>query len=226
MTLPILLLASVAPTIPDPPKTPTPSEPKMAYNQSYGIWIDLPPETIVSMDFVDTDADGIDDRRQAGPGMPDSTQHDVVARTPKGSRPSDAFFGEGQPRHQEIPPVSSQEEAQKLLSNCIPLLQRAAESEDYKTLHLESYKAICASDYYVTSPPVPESMPLAAELSKVALQIHELSEEFLKQPATPEKKTTLQTLLLSLQNLTKGLETPAPACPCGKDGCPMKQTAP
>jgi subtilisin family serine protease len=42
-------------------------------NQStshYGIWMNLPPGSVTTMDFVDYDTDGIDDRRQPGPGMP------------------------------------------------------------------------------------------------------------------------------------------------------------
>lgn len=42
-------------------------------NQSpshYGTWMNLPPGSVTTMDFVDYDTDGIDDRRQPGPGMP------------------------------------------------------------------------------------------------------------------------------------------------------------
>ena len=45
---------------------PTISKPK----SSYGEWKDLPPGAGVTADFRDSDGDGIDDRKQSGPGQP------------------------------------------------------------------------------------------------------------------------------------------------------------
>ena len=36
----------------------------------YGKWKDLPPGTTTTSDFKDSDGDGVDDRKQDGPGMP------------------------------------------------------------------------------------------------------------------------------------------------------------
>lgn len=36
----------------------------------YGTWINLPPDAVVISNWVDTDGDGIDDRKQPGPGLP------------------------------------------------------------------------------------------------------------------------------------------------------------
>ena len=38
----------------------------------FGTRIDLPPGTAVTQEFLDSDRDGVDDRYQTGPGMPDS----------------------------------------------------------------------------------------------------------------------------------------------------------
>ena len=40
----------------------------------FGTRIDLPAGTIVTQEFLDSDRDGVDDRYQTGPGMPDYTK--------------------------------------------------------------------------------------------------------------------------------------------------------
>lgn len=45
---------------------PTISKPE----SQYGKWKDLPPGTMTTSDFKDSDGDGIDDRKQSGPGQP------------------------------------------------------------------------------------------------------------------------------------------------------------
>lgn len=47
-----------------PQETPKPPHDK------YGIWMDLPNGSIITMDWLDADGDEIDDRFQPGPGMP------------------------------------------------------------------------------------------------------------------------------------------------------------
>ena len=44
----------------------------MPKENKFGTRIDLPPGTAVTQEFLDSDRDGVDDRYQTGPGMPDS----------------------------------------------------------------------------------------------------------------------------------------------------------
>ncbi len=47
-----------------------PAEPAPSPASHYGQWINLPPDAVTTADWVDSDNDGIDDRRQPGPGQP------------------------------------------------------------------------------------------------------------------------------------------------------------
>jgi subtilisin-like proprotein convertase family protein len=48
----------------------------------YGIWMNLPPNAIVTMEWIDTDNDGIDDRRQSGPGQEQPTSAPLPSQSP------------------------------------------------------------------------------------------------------------------------------------------------
>ena len=48
------------------------SAPKTPKKNNYGTAIDLPPGSAITQVFLDSDRDGVDDRFQTGPGMPDS----------------------------------------------------------------------------------------------------------------------------------------------------------
>jgi hypothetical protein len=52
----------------NPPESPTPSS-------GYGDFINLPPGSRVTKDFIDKDGDGIDDRYQPGPGQPSANSN-------------------------------------------------------------------------------------------------------------------------------------------------------
>jgi subtilisin family serine protease len=64
------LLQAPTSTAPAAVQQSSPTSPKPPHDK-YGIWMDLPAGSIVTMDWCDADGDGIDDRRQPAPGMPE-----------------------------------------------------------------------------------------------------------------------------------------------------------
>ena len=72
-----------------------------ALHDRYGIWMNLPEGSVVSMDWFDADGDNIDDRWQPGPGLP--AQRQLPSRqTPLTTAPTAV-----QQSSQSTPPTAS-----------------------------------------------------------------------------------------------------------------------
>jgi subtilisin-like proprotein convertase family protein len=67
-----------------------PVNPPLSNSSQYGLWISLPPGAITTADWVDSDQDGIDDRRQLVPGQPvpqqKKTEISPASANPSGSQ--------------------------------------------------------------------------------------------------------------------------------------------
>lgn len=84
-----------------------PVNPPLSVPSQYGQWISLPPGAITTADWVDSDQDGIDDRRQLIPGQP-VPQQKKNKNSPASANPSGSQGGA--PAN---PPASSEKSSQK-----------------------------------------------------------------------------------------------------------------
>ena len=84
-----------------------PVNPPLSVPSQYGQWISLPPGAITTADWVDSDQDGIDDRRQLAPGQP-VPQQKKTKSPPTSANPSGSQGGA--PAN---PPASSEKSSQK-----------------------------------------------------------------------------------------------------------------
>jgi subtilisin family serine protease len=81
----------------------------LAASSQYGRWINLPPGSVTTADWVDTDGDGIDDRRQPGPGQP-VPQQKKAEKPPALASPSGSHGGSS---HAQGAPANSRSSSDK-----------------------------------------------------------------------------------------------------------------
>jgi hypothetical protein len=192
-----------------------PTEPPTFENQTiqdqYGAWLELPTDAITTMDYVDTDQDGVDDRKQAGPGMPNAFSEpsdlewlgepipENQAKSDPTPLPSDSHFSNGKTRHITVPPPSTEKDAYRLLETTLNTLSILIREENSVKAHEESYQLIAASDALITLKPKPLLAPLYNQLSKQTLKFHETTETFLENPS----KKTRKEMESQLENITQ-----------------------
>jgi hypothetical protein len=160
--------------------------------------MNLPPDAITTMDFVDQDKDTIDDRKQAGPGMP------TVEKTPPHQpSPSEENFSKpGKYRHFEIAPPTDQNECTQMFEEAYGITKNAVEKKDFFLAHQESYKLMAASDYLYRNPPSPPLQKACGKLAELCFLFHEETEQAFQANASPNK---LSSLLQEIEDLYRAI---------------------
>lgn len=186
------LLLSSLPTIGLGQKAPaaTPLD-----GSQYGIWMNLPPDAITTMDFVDQDQDGIDDRKQAGPGIPTA---DKTPSTQKMSPVEEHFSKTGKIRHFEVAPPTNHTQCAQMFEEAYEFTKKAVEKKDFAHAHQESYKLMAASNYLYTNPPTPSLSRACGKLAELCILLHEETEQAAQNNNFPGK---LSTLLQEIEEL-------------------------
>jgi subtilisin-like proprotein convertase family protein len=101
----------------------------LAASSHYGIWIDLPPGSVTTADWVDTDGDGIDDRRQPGPGQP-VPQQKKKEKPPVFASPSGSHGGAS---HAQGAPANARSSSDKSFKKSSKKSKSSQKSKDSKS---------------------------------------------------------------------------------------------
>lgn len=166
----------------------------------YGIWMDLPPDAITTMDFVDQDKDGVDDRKQAGPGMPPANNPHP---TPHKTTPSEEYFSKpGKYQHFQILPPTTQDECAQMFEEAYGVTKKAVEKKDVFNAHMESYKLMAASNYLFSNPPSPYLQKACGKLAELCVLFHDETEIALQDNVFPSK---LPSLLQEIEDLYRSI---------------------